>query len=214
MEEEIKKDLVVVKEKYGLTIEKQKAVRAIWDKYKGELSPKQIFFTHLKDYFVVPEDGVIFKNKEFFSFVSLVRDWKKEDRKYIARVTAENLSDEEIEKIGENNAKELVVLLQNTISQYQKKPEQFKQLSFGDISKLYQIIKQIQGASERLELQKSKLKLDAAKTFLPYTRMELSQLIWARDTINKSIDQLIKNQDEVQLPASPSREGGELPNVE
>jgi len=213
MEEESKQELIVPGEKWGLTLEKQKAVREIWDKYKGEFSPKYIFLTYLKDLFIVPEDGNIRNNKEWFVFVKFIGLWKKEERNYIAKVSAENLSEEEIEKISETNAKELVVLLQNTIQRYQKKPEEFKKLSFGDISKLYQIIKQIQGAGERLELQRSKLKLEAAKTFLPYTRMSIPQLIHSRDLIVKSIDELIKN-NESQLHSSPSREGGEQPNME
>lgn len=197
----------------GLPRDKINSIREVWDKYKGEYSPKYIFLTYLKDYFDVPQDGVIFKNKEWFRFSRLIGSFKKEEINYTKRITAANLSDEEIEEINETNAKELVVLLQNTITQYQKKPETFKKLSFGDISKLYQIIKQIQGASERLELQRNKLKLEAAKTFLPYTRMDMGQLTWAQNLINKGIDQLKKNNAK-KLPASESGEGGEQQDVE
>jgi len=209
MEEE-NKELVVPATKYGLTIEQQKAVREIWDKYKGELSPKQIFLQHLKDYFDVPEpENFEINGKPFFNFARLVRCWKLEDENYVSKISAENLSVEEVEEINENNAKRLVVLLQNTITKYEKKPEQFNKLSFGDISKLYQIIQQINNATERIEIQRNKLKLDTAKTFLPYTRMSDSQLARSEELILKSIKRLRDN-NEVQLPASSPREGGKL----
>ena len=200
--------------KYGLNSEQEVLAREIWDKYKGEYSPKYIFLNYMKDFFDVQgEGGKLVTNTSWINFVSWLRIWKGEDQSYVAKVSAANLSDEEVEKINETNAKELVVLLQNTIAQYQKKPETFKKLSFGDISKLYQIIKQIQGASERLELQRNKLKLEAAKTFLPYTRMDMNQLEWAQKLINKGIDQLKKNNAK-KLPASESGEGGEQQDVE
>ena len=195
--------------KAGLTPEQEVLAREIWDKYKGEYSPKYIFLNYMKDFFDVQgEGGKLVTNTSWINFIRWLRVWKNEDSSYVAKVSAANLSDEEVDEINDTNAKELVVLLQNTIAQYQKKPETFKKLSFGDISKLYQIIKQIQGASERLELQRNKLKLEAAKTFLPYTRMEMSQLIWAQNLINKGIDQLKKNNAK-ELPSSEPSEGGE-----
>jgi len=213
MEEEIKKEEIELGVRDGLVPSQEILAREIWDKYKGEFSPKYIFLNYMKDFFNVPADGIFVKNKDWIHFVKWIKVWKLQDDSYVAKVTAANLSDDEVQKINETNAKELVVLLQNMIAQYQKKPETFKKLSFGDISKLYQIIKQIESVGERLELQKSKLKLDAAKTFLPYTRMSIPQLIHSRDLIVKSIDELIKN-NESQLHSSPSREGGEQPNME
>ena len=206
---EEKKELVEVKLKDGLTESQEVLAREVWDKYKGEYSPKYIFLNYMRDYFDVQgEGGKLVTNTGWINFVKWIRTWKGEDSSYIAKVSAANLSDEEVEKINDTNAKELVVLLQNTIAQYQKKPETFKKLGFGDISKLYQIIKQIQGASERLELQRNKLKLEAAKTFLPYTRMDMNQLTWAQNLINKGIEQLKKNNAKELYP-SESGEGGE-----
>ena len=116
MEEEIETEV-----KQGLTPAQEILAREVWDKYKGEFSPKYIFLNYMKDFFKVPEDGKLVTNKDWANFVGWIRDWKKQDDSYVAKVSAASLSFEEVEEINENNAKELVVLLQNTIKKYKSK---------------------------------------------------------------------------------------------
>lgn len=211
MEEE-----VVVKVKKVYTDEERLAIRKIWEQYKGQYKLTYIFFNYLRDYFIIPEDISNFRQKgnpEFVRFMTMTRDWIKEEKRYVRKATAANLSEEEIEKIHENNTKEFVLLLQDTLDRYRKSPDDFRQLSFGDITKLYQIIEKVNGDRERLEIQRNKLKLDAVKMFLPYQRLSLGDLLRKKDLILESLDRQIKIREDEQshkLPSGPSGEGAAL----
>lgn len=193
--------------------ERNLEIRKIWEQYKGQYAAGYIFKTYLKDFFNIDEKASLSGNVEFMKFVALIRLWKLEERRIQRKVGAENLTEEEMEKISDTNAKELTLLLQNTIADYKRAPEKFKQLAIGDISKLYQIIEKIQNDREKVEIQKNKLKLEAAKTFLPYTRMDRRSLLETRDLINEAIEQLVQL-DANQLLTGKPGEGAELQKVE
>ena len=176
-------------------------IKKIWEQHKNQFSVRHIFKTYLKDYFQVPEDGKTKGNPEFMRFISMVRDWRKQEERIQAKLTAENLSDEEIEAIAETNAKELTVLLQDIITAYRKNPERFKQLSFSDISKLYQIIEKIQHDQARLELQKKKLKSDENERYRlqRFERRTTAEIVESWNLMKKSFEREIERRIEAGL---------------
>jgi len=173
--------------------DKEEEVRDIWSKRSAEgWKLQDIFFKLLHPYFDTTQRTTK-ANKEWMFFMRWVRKWKKENRENYADEMVKNLDDEEIEETMAQNRKKMIVLLSLMLKEYGSHPEKLRGTSINEINRLYRNIKAADEAAERTRVQRGKLGLEAAKTFLlQYNRMPVEELKKLKEKLNASFDRVIQ----------------------
>jgi len=173
---------------------KKAEIKKIWLEHRDKMSNIEIFKNYLGEYFDVSAKAPNGKTpKEFIFFVTMVREWKKEESIERVNRESESLTDEEILEIQNQNRKRTILMLRETLNKYESNPNFLSKLTVREISMLYRIVQSAEEAMKRTEIAKGKLKLDAARTFLlPYQRMSVEELLKLKEVLNASIEQIVK----------------------
>ena len=170
--------------------EKEEEVKAIWEKYKDTERAKEIFLNRLNSYFE-PKLGT----KDWITFIIWIRNWKgiKPIRGRKVQKEAESMTDEQAEEIQNLNRKKAIIMLRNILSKYDRNPNFFQNLTAKDITLIYKTIQDAEEAMRRTKIAKSKLGLEAAKTFfLPYQRMSPEELKLLKEQLDVSFERLLQ----------------------
>lgn len=171
-------------------------VKKIWEKYKDVESLKDIFLKRLNDYFPNPK----ILSKEWTTFIRWTSTWTKNERLIKRRKMVEEMSDEDIEKIQNANRKMTILLLRDILDKYHKNPKSLKNLTPKDITLIYKMIQQAEDAIAKTKIAKSKLGLEAAKTFLfQYNRLSEDELKNLKNKIEESFTRLIESKNESNI---------------
>jgi len=170
--------------------EKEEEVKAIWLKYKDTERAKEIFLNRLNDYFE-PKLGT----RDWIRFIVWIREWKgiKPVRGQKIQREAENMTDEQAEELQNLNRKKAIIMLRNILSKYDRNPNFFQNLTAKDITVIYKTIQDAEEAMRRTKIARSKLGLEAAKTFfLPYQRMSPEELKLLKEQLDVSFERLLQ----------------------
>ena len=179
--------------------EKEEEVKKIWLEHRDRLKTKKIFFQFLGDYFDVSHYSdktpikEQLKDPDWRFFVIWVREWRRKERKEKQRKEAGEMTDEEAEELQNLNRKKAIIMLRDILSRYEKNPIFFQNLTARDISLIYKTIQDAEEAMRRTKLARSKLGLEAAKTFfLPYQRMSPEELKLLKAKLDVSFERLLQ----------------------
>ena len=169
-------------------------IKKIWLENRDTMKATEIFQTKLVDFFndTKIEISHSFNNKEFVAFTNMIRRWKKEEDEKIALNDMDKLTTEDADQLQERNRRVMIVLLSRALKMYEKNPKMLKNMDVAEIRRLYQTVQAADERARMTAIQKGKLKLDVARTILPYKRLTPEELTKLRETANDAIGQIIK----------------------
>lgn len=170
--------------------EKEKEIKEIWLEHKDNETTKQIFTEHLSKYFTI--EPFERQGKDFLRLMAWVNKWKKEVKKEEVEELMGNMTDKEALDIQEKNRRRLILMLEKVLDGYAENPDKFLNIPIAEIRRLYQTIQGIEESIKKTEIARSKLKVEAIKTFLPYMRMSPEELSGLKNKLNESFDRIIK----------------------
>ncbi len=170
-------------------------IKKIWLGKKDEMKTSQIYKTFLGGYFNVANYAKT--DRDWMSFLILVKEWKKEIRDREMEEQAEEaaigLSDEEADELQERNRKKMIFILNKLIEEYEMSDNPAKKsFSIGEIRRMYNSIQSLEEKIKMTEISRGKLKLEAVKTLLPYQRMSLPDIMRLKEQLNDSFERIIK----------------------
>ena len=122
----------------------------------------------------------------------MISRWKKEEDEKIALNDMDKLTTEDADQLQERNRRVMIVLLSRALKMYEKNPKMLKNMDVAEIRRLYQTVQAADERARMTAIQKGKLKLDVARTILPYKRLTPEELTKLRETANDAIGQIIK----------------------
>jgi len=179
--------------------EKEEEVKKIWLEYKDKLKAKKIFFQFLGNYFDVSnysEKTPIreqLKDPDWAFFMHWVREWRREEKREKMKREAGEMTDEQAEELQNLNRKKAIIMLRDILLKYEKNPNFFQNISARDVTLIYKTIQDAEEAMRRTKIARSKLGLEAARTFfLPYQRMSLEELKFLKDNLDVSFERILQ----------------------
>jgi len=192
---------------YAITKEQKDEVYNLWLANRDDMSLKDIYCELLTDYF--PDEWQN-NNRQWLFFLRLVGNWRKTESLDRMKFDMENMTDEEAEELQNQNRRRIIVMLREALNKYERNPNFLKKLDVKGVTTLYKIVQSAEEAMKRTELQKGKLKLEAARTFLlPYQRMSQEELLSLKVALTTSIDGIIADTTrELDDGAGPSDVSG------
>lgn len=169
-------------------------IKKIWLENRDTMKATEIFQTKLASFFndIKIETAHSFNNKEFVAFTNMIRKWKKEEEEKIALDDMDKLTTEDADQLQERNRRVMIVLLSRALKMYEKNPKMLKNMDVAEIRRLYQTVQSADERARMTAIQKGKLKLEVARTILPYKRLTPEELIKLREAANDAIGQIIK----------------------
>lgn len=174
-----------------MTPETKEEIRKIWLAHKDELSLKEIYLKHLGNFFDVA--SWTSNHPDWLLFIKMSGEFNKELRTQEIERELETITDEEVLEVQDKNRKRAILMLREVLNAYEKNPNKFKKINISEVRNWYKTIQSIEETIKRTYLQKSKLKLDVAKSFiLPYRRLSLEELKELKEKINAGIDEVIR----------------------
>jgi len=180
--------------------EKEKEIKEIWLKNRGEKGTLEIFREFLSPYFDTEKRiGGIRKGEgspDWTFFCRWIKRWRAEEMQKEASRLAEDLTDEDANELLRANRRKTIVLLNLLLKNYETRPESLKRIPIREISKLYKILQDTEESMKRTEIAKGKLKLEAVRTLLPYQRMSVEDIKKLKESLNASFERILQLKSE------------------
>jgi hypothetical protein len=181
---------------------KETELREIWlaNREKKSLD----LFKCFGDYFDVASgvryEGASGPKKDWIHFMvfhrKFLREWQEEHRDEIVEKKLSKMDDEEIDELQDTNRKRMILMLKEVLDDYDRANEGGKKkLMKLDISQIRQLYTSIQTLEERKKMtaiSKGKLGLETVKTFLPYQRLSIEEILQLKEKINESIERIVQ----------------------